>query len=141
MNLKKVLTLIVILLPFVTKGQTTAKTDSSIYYDKRIDGLIVYPTPDVIADYKGGMDEFEKFVARRIGTTEAAYNANVHGKILITFVVEKDGVVTHIKILKGLGYGLDEKAMDVIKNTSKSWKPAKLHGDAVSTQYTLPIYL
>jgi TonB family protein len=94
---------------------------------------------NVGAEYIGGLDAFQKFISSRIHYTERAKQASISGKVYVQFVVDGDGSVVNIKVVRGIGYGLDEQAMDVIKLTSKKWKPALQNGVPVSTQFTVPI--
>jgi len=99
-----------------------------------------YPTPEVAAQFKkGGIEGFAKFISQRLHYTEEAKKNAIKGKVFITFVVEKDGSVSNIKLLRGLGYGLDQSAMEVIKLSSGLWVPAKLNNEIVTSQYTVPI--
>ena len=63
---------------------------------------------------------------------------NISGRVFISFVVEKNGQLTDIKVLRGLGYGTDEEAVRVLKKSPK-WKPGIQNGRAVRVQYTIPI--
>ena len=58
-------------------------------------------------------------------------------RVFVGFVVEKDGSVSSIKLLRGIGYGCDEAAMDVVRKMPK-WKPAIQRGKPVRVQYQLP---
>jgi len=56
----------------------------------------------------------------------------------VTFVVNKDGTLRNVKVLRGIGGGCDEEAMRVVKNMP-AWKPGKQRGESVTVQYNLPI--
>ncbi|MCD6111821.1 MAG: TonB family protein, partial [Bacteroidales bacterium] len=58
--------------------------------------------------------------------------------VYITFVVEPDGSVTHIKILRGIGGGCDEEAIRVIKAMPK-WNPGRQRNKPVRVQFNMPI--
>lgn len=62
----------------------------------------------------------------------------VYGKIYMTFVVDKDGTLIEPKILRGLGYGLDENAILLVKN-AKKWNPGVKRGIPTRVLYSLPI--
>jgi protein TonB len=67
--------------------------------------------------------------ARRMG---------VEGKVFVQFVIGKDGAISDVKVLKGIGAGCDEEAIRVVQS-SPSWNPGKQRGKAVKQRYTLPI--
>jgi len=62
----------------------------------------------------------------------------IEGKVFTKFVVEKDGTVTNVAVVKGIGYGCDEETVRVVKLLSK-WNPGKKDGKIVRTNFTLPI--
>jgi protein TonB len=67
--------------------------------------------------------------ARRMG---------VEGKVFVQFVIGKDGAISDVKVIKGIGAGCDEEAIRVVQS-SPSWNPGKQRGKAVKQRYTLPI--
>lgn len=89
-------------------------------------------TPD------GGMPAFLGWVAKRIKYPTQARRMGVEGKVYVQFVVDKDGSLTEIKVVRGIGAGCDEEAVRVIK-MSKKWKPGKQRGRAVKQRMILPI--
>ena len=67
-----------------------------------------------------------------------AQEANVQGKVYLSFVVEKDGSITDVNVLKGIGAGCDEEAIRVIKKSPK-WKAGLQNNQTVRVRYTMPI--
>jgi len=67
--------------------------------------------------------------ARRMG---------IEGRVFVQFVVQKDGSLQEIQVIKGIGAGCDEEAVRVIKK-SKNWKPGKQRGRAVKVRMIIPI--
>ena len=67
-----------------------------------------------------------------------ATDAGISGVVYVTFVVGKDGKITDVKVLRGIGGGCDEEAIRVVKSMPP-WKPGKQRGKAVTVQYNLPI--
>jgi periplasmic protein TonB len=61
--------------------------------------------------------------------------------VTVSFVIEKDGSMTDIRVIRNPGYGLDKEAIRVLKSLKTKWTPGKLKGENVRTQYTLPITL
>lgn len=67
-----------------------------------------------------------------------AKDAGVQGAVYVTFVVEPDGNITNVKVLRGIGAGCDDEAIRVVKAMPK-WKPGKQRGKSVRVQFNLPI--
>lgn len=80
----------------------------------------------------------QKWIAKNVKYPDlAAYN-DIQGKVLVQFVVERDGSVSNIKVVRSVDPTLDKEAIRVISQMPK-WKPGKQRGKAVRVSYTLPI--
>ncbi len=86
----------------------------------------------------GGNGEFLKWVGERLTYPPKAADANVQGKVFIQFVIEKDGAITDVTVLKGIGFGADEEAVRIVESAPK-WSPAKQRGRPVRLRMILPI--
>ncbi|MDQ5928501.1 MAG: hypothetical protein QG594_275 [Bacteroidota bacterium] len=86
---------------------------------------------------KKGMSSFYSYIGKSLYIPVEARN-KVSGKIYLTFIVDKDGSLIQPKILKGIGHGLDESAINVIKE-AKKWNPGIIRGIPVRVLYSLPI--
>ena len=91
------------------------------------------PTP------KGGMEALYKTIGKELRYPEAAKAKGIEGKVFVQFVLEKDGKLTDVQAVKGLGEGLDEAAIEAIKATSGDWNPGRQRGQAVRTRMIMPI--
>jgi TonB family C-terminal domain len=98
----------------------------------------VYDKVEVMPEYPGGEQAMMKFVATNVKYPQAALDKNISGRVMVQFVVEKDGSVTDVKTVKGIGGGCDEEAVRVVKAMPK-WKPGMEKGKTVRVQYLLPI--
>mgnify|MGYP003450965899 FL=1 len=98
----------------------------------------VYNMVDQSAKFQDGYNSIIKFVQQNIKFPAEAQENNVHGKLMVSVVVEKDGSLSDIKIKKGLGYGLDEEIVRIIKMMPK-WQPAQHKGKAVRQSQTIMI--
>ncbi len=87
------------------------------------------------AEYPGGMSEFNKEFIQNFETPDFP---EASARVIITFIVEKDGSLNEIKVLKDPGYGMAEAALSALSKT-KNWKPAIHNGEPVRSQFTLPI--
>ncbi|WP_298115695.1 energy transducer TonB [Flavobacterium sp.] len=105
-----------------------ATSDDNLVYNSS--GIEVKP------EYPGGIEAFYKHVANHFVTPE--HKNFKGGKILVSFVVEKDGTLTDIKVLRDAGFGTAEETIRVLKN-AKTWQPAEQNGKKVRCSYMLPI--
>jgi TonB family protein len=93
---------------------------------------------DEIAEYPGGIDKLRQFLGANIKYPSEAIENNVDGKVILSFIVEKDGAISNIKVTKSLGFGCDEEVIRVLKLSAK-WTPAQLNGEPVRYTYNLPV--
>ena len=98
----------------------------------------VYNMVDQSAIFQDGYNSIIKFVQENIKFPAEAKENNVHGRLMVSVVVEKDGSLSDIKIKKGLGYGLDEEIVRIIKMMPK-WQPAQHKGKTVRQTQTIVI--
>ncbi|KDN54250.1 energy transducer TonB [Flavobacterium seoulense] len=91
---------------------------------------------EVKPDFPGGIKEFHKYIAKNYITPREA--KEIKGKIYVTFIVEIDGSLTDIKVLRDLGFGTSEEAIRVLKLSPK-WIPGQQKGMQVRSLFTLPI--
>lgn len=90
---------------------------------------------EVKPDFPGGMDKFNAFVAKNY---QAPEEEGLKGKVYVTFVVEKDGSLTDIKVLRDIGYGTGKEAIRVL-NKCPRWTPGEQNGKKVRCTFSLPI--
>ena len=90
---------------------------------------------DVKPEFPGGNIAFDKFIENNFKIPTAT---GLRGKVFITFIVEKDGSLSNIKILRDLGYETGSEAIRVLK-TSPKWSPGKINNKLVRVLYSLPI--
>ena len=93
---------------------------------------------DSYPEFEGGMAAWSKFIQRNLRYPYAAQEKEVEGKVFLSFVVEIDGSITDVTLLKGIGAGCDEEAMRVIKKSPK-WKPGQQQNRKVRVRYTMPL--
>ncbi|MBK0378785.1 energy transducer TonB [Mucilaginibacter segetis] len=86
----------------------------------------------------GGMEAFAKFLSKNLHYPAIAEDKGVQGRVVLSFVIEKDGHLSNIKVDKGAGYGFDEEALRVLK-MAKAWKPGIQNGRPVRVSYAIPI--
>lgn len=87
---------------------------------------------------KNGFAAFYKNISKQLNYPTQARRMNIEGKVILQFVVEKDGSLTDIKVIRSIGGGCDEEAVRVLKKAPK-WNPGKQRGNAVRVRRTIPI--
>lgn len=87
---------------------------------------------------KKGYQHFSEYMSKNFNPTLEAFKNKVSGKIILEFVVEKDGSITEIKLIKGLGFGLDEEAIRLL-DSYEDWYPCLIQGEAVRARSTFPL--
>ncbi|SEM75042.1 protein TonB [bacterium A37T11] len=95
---------------------------------------------EVKPEFPGGMAKFGEYIGQNFNYPSQAVDQGIRGKVLMQFVVERDGSLTDIKILRDLGYGTGLEAIRILKASPK-WKPGIQNGRPVRVTYTLPISL
>ena len=88
--------------------------------------------------FPGGEQKLMEYVGKNIKYPQIARESGIQGRVFVGFVVEPDGSVSNVKLLRGIGGGCDEEAMRVIKNMPK-WIPGKQRGKAVRVSYQIPV--
>ncbi|HWA34570.1 MAG TPA: TonB family protein [Cyclobacteriaceae bacterium] len=87
---------------------------------------------------KGGMAAFYKYVGEKIKYPAQARRMGIEGRVFVEFVINKDGSLSDVKAIKGIGAGCDEEAVRIIQS-APPWTPGKQRGKPVKQRYTLPI--
>ncbi|WP_199118946.1 energy transducer TonB [Pedobacter sp. ASV28] len=93
---------------------------------------------DVYPEFPGGMNAWAKYIQRNLRYPSMAQDEGIQGKVFLSFVVEKDGSITDVKIIKGIGYGCDDEAIRVIKKSPR-WKAGMQNNLPVRVRYQMPI--
>ena len=88
--------------------------------------------------FPGGMGAFYTYVSKNLKYPNQARRMGIEGKVFVQFVVDKQGNITEVSAIKGIGAGCDEEAARVIKSSPK-WSPGKQRGKAVKVRMILPI--
>jgi periplasmic protein TonB len=89
-------------------------------------------------EFPGGDEGRIKFLMENLKYPRLAVESGIQGKVILTFVIEKDGSITDIKLLRGIGAGCDEEASRVVTLMPK-WNPGRQNGKEVRVQFNMPI--
>jgi protein TonB len=99
---------------------------------------MIYTTAEEQAAYPGGPLAFSEYVKKNLKYPVTARTSSIQGKVFITFVIERDGTLNDIKVLRGVRADIDAEAIRLVKASGK-WMPVKYRNAAVRQQYTLPV--
>lgn len=105
---------------------------------QKIEGSEVFTVVEVAPQFPGGDDARTEFINKNITYPEQARKEGIQGTVYLTFVVQSDGSITHAKVLRGVGGGLDEIALEVVKKMPK-WEPGIVKGEPVPVLFNMPI--
>lgn len=98
----------------------------------------VFTIVEETASPKGGMAAFYTYVRDNIKYPAAARRLGIQGRVYVEFVIAKDGSLTDVHVIKGIGAGCDEEAVRIVQ-AAPPWNPGKQRGKPVRQRYTLPI--
>jgi TonB family protein len=90
------------------------------------------------AEYPGGFEALGKFISDQLSYPSNMLAAKTQGKVEVEFVIDKEGKIGQVKIIKSAGKEFDQEAIRVVKLMG-AWKPATQNREKVSSYYTLPI--
>ena len=98
----------------------------------------IFTVVEEMPQFPGGMGEAMRFLAQNIKYPKAAQQAKIEGRVIVQFVVGKDGSVSDIQIMRSVSPDLDAEAIRVVGMMPK-WIPGKQRGKAVTVKFTMPI--
>ena len=98
----------------------------------------VFTSVDQVPVFPGGLDALGRFLGTNIKYPKAEREKGIQGRVAVTFVVEKDGSLSDLKVVRGISKGLDNESVRVLKLSPK-WKPGNVKGKKVRVQYSIPI--
>lgn len=122
---------LILLLFIISHNVFCQNTSEQSQEDLAIDYSIIEVKPE----YPGGMKNFYSFIAKNFSSPE---QENLKGKIIIDYIIEKDGTLSNMKIKEDVGYDSGKEAIRVLNLMSK-WKPGEHNGKIVRTLYFLKI--
>lgn len=128
----RLLTTLSVLAILLTVNTTAMAQNNKTAKDK------VYEKAEIMPEFPGGEQAMMDFVAKNVTYPKEAMEKEISGRVLVGFIVEKDGSITETEVVKGIGGGCDEEALRVVKAMPK-WKPGKQEGKPVRVHFLLPI--
>jgi protein TonB len=94
--------------------------------------------PEIMPEFPGGLEALLNYLSRNIRYPTEARQQGIQGRVYLSFVIEKNGSVSTIEILRGIGGGCDEEAIRVVEKMP-NWNPGKQNGRPVRVIYNLPV--
>lgn len=98
----------------------------------------VFNVVEVMPEFPGGAQALMKYLSEEINYPDDAIASGTQGRVIAQFIVNKDGSISDVKVVKSVSESLDKEALRVIKEMPK-WKPGMQKGEAVRVEYTVPV--
>lgn len=98
----------------------------------------VFDVVEQMPQFPGGPSALFEYLSKNIKYPVVAEENGVQGRVIVTFVVERDGSITDVKVVKSVDSSLDKEAQRVVRNMPH-WIPGKQNGSAVRVKYTVPV--
>ncbi len=99
---------------------------------------LIFSVVESMPQFPGGDAALLTYLSDNMNYPRMALESGIQGKVFVTFVVEKDGFITDVKVLRGIGGGCDEEAIRVVKSMPQ-WIPGRQRNMPVRVQFNLPI--
>ena len=125
-SLKVALMMLVLLFSFMTSTAQTKKNN------------MLYDVVEVMPQFPGGQIAMLQYIMKNIKYPEQAMKEGIQGRVTVSFIVEKDGRVSNVRLLRSVQSSLDKEAVRVVKSMPK-WTPGKHNGKPVRVRFNLPV--
>jgi len=93
---------------------------------------------EIMPEFKGGEDKMSKFIQRHVKYPMKSYEKGISGKVYVNFIVNKDGSLSDVNVLRGVNLEYDHEAIRLVRSMPK-WNPGYQDGDFIRVAYVLPI--
>jgi periplasmic protein TonB len=99
---------------------------------------VIFTVVEDQPSFPGGEEARIRYLQENLRYPQMAREAGIQGTVFVTFVVERDGSVTDVRVIRGIGGGCDEEAVRVVRNMPR-WEPGRQRGQPVRVQFNMPI--
>lgn len=123
--MKKTIALILLIIPILFSHYLLAQETIFLMAEK---------TPE----FPGGTKALSKYLRRNLNYPKEARRMGIEGKVFVEFIVDTDGSIVDVKVVKGIGAGCDEEAVRVLKSSPK-WIPGEVRNESVKVKMSIPI--
>lgn len=124
-----------------TESLDIIKTDEELDVEDKDESLTkeIFSVVEKMPEFIGGQDRLLAFIKNNFHYPEALKVSGISGTIIVGFIIEADGRISDVKVLRGLHPQLDAAAIDVIKRTAGQWLPGKQRGKPVKVSFNVPV--
>ena len=98
----------------------------------------IFKVVEEMPEFPGGPAKMMEYIQKNMKYPMMARESDIQGRVFVNFVVEPDGSISNVTVMRGIGGGCDEEALRVVQSMPK-WKPGKQRGSAVRCSFTVPI--
>lgn len=124
-------------------AEVTQETVIEVYVppvreEEVIEEAEIFTVVESMPEFPGGPAKMMEYIAQNIKYPAMARESGIQGRVFVNFVVEPNGSVSNVKILRGIGGGCDEEAIRVVEAMPK-WTPGRQRGKAVRVSFNLPV--
>ena len=109
-----------------------------VVQEEEIEEDVIFTVVEDQPAFPGGEEARIRYLQENLRYPQMAREAGIQGTVFVTFVVERDGSVTDVRVLRGIGGGCDEEAVRVVRNMPR-WQPGRQRGQPVRVQFNMPI--
>jgi TonB family protein len=122
-----------------TKGKPHHQSISmKLNSGKELHNDSIYFMADEMPRFPGGDDSLMAYLKANIHYPPAALASRKEGKVIVSFIIGRNGMPSHVKLIRGIGNGCDEEALRLVRTMPK-WIPGKVKGKDVRVQFNLPV--
>jgi TonB family protein len=114
-----------------------SKTKKGSFYIDKTD--TVYMPCDFEPEYENGYDSLWQFIAEQIKYPVDCQEKGIQGIVYISYLIDQDGILSEVKVLKSVDPSLDQAAIDVVKKIPGKWIPASFNGQKLCTRMIMPL--
>src|SRR6185437_7665056 len=98
----------------------------------------IFTSVEMAPEFPGGIQNFYNYIAKNLSYPKADFINKTQGKVIVSFIVDFDGRLNYVKVIKSVSPGIDAEATLLIINSPR-WRPAIQNGRVVRVKYTIPI--
>ena len=103
-----------------------------------VDTTMVYDVVDEMPEFSGGMKDIAEFLTRVVKYPEYEEQMGIQGRVVVSFIVERDGSVSTPSVISPVSPGLDRESVNAVLSMPK-WKPGRHNGISVRTRMNVPV--
>lgn len=118
--------------------QTTQTTQNTAKKEEASADNTVHDVAEQMPSYPGGLSALMSFLSKSIKYPLVAEENGIQGRVMVAFVVEKDGSISNVKVTRSVDPSLDKEALRVVKSMPR-WTPGRIDGKPVRVKYTVPV--